>query len=188
MRLSDWRNWINNLRQDPGLDAGYDLMKNCWRSVVPWGLLVLLLAGCGSPEPSWSSYLVGTWHGTTRVDKTTLAAALDPRPRDVQLDIIFADLESSEYRFVFHADGTVLFEVLQANSEPSKGRWQVTAEDERIVTVLVESEGDGAAEKKLKIQFVNPDVFHIHTGPESAPNAVLQKYVREVPLTTDPDH
>lgn len=179
MLPSDWRNWTSSLRPNPGLDAGDILMENCWRFVLPCSLLTLLLAGCGSTETSWSSHLVGEWHGTTRVDKAKLAATLDPRPRDAQLDVIFADLEKSEYRLVFRSDGTILFDVLPGLPDQSSGRWQITVEQERRLTVRVESGDDAEAVKILNIQFVNPDIFQIHTGPTSAPDAIIQKYKRQ---------
>lgn len=153
--------------------------------------LALGLGGCGSTSQEgadedgpWSAHLAGRWDCSVRVDREKLAEGLDYTPSKTELDAIVSSVESGKFRLLFGKDGQLVYSVLEEDGTPGTeqpGSWKVVREEDRRVTVTLTPVDTSELASTLELEFVNPDIFQVHTGPKSAPRAIIQKYRRLQP-------
>jgi len=152
-------------------------------------LASIVLSGCPGEEQKPVDRLVGSWLGTVSVNEKKLEPALSGIDSKVQLETLVETLTAYQRRLVFHADGTVqVTESSSANTgipdNNGEGTWKVIRSDERsmeVEMIIASPEWNHEETQLWEIQFYDRNKFRIQTGPPGAKDAIVQKYIRQVP-------
>jgi hypothetical protein len=152
-------------------------------------LASVVLCGCPGEEQKPADRLVGSWLGTVSVNEKKLEPALSGIDSKVQLESLVETLTAYQRTLVFHADGTVqVTESSTANSDlpdnNGHGTWKVVRSDERsmeVEMIIANPEWNHQETQLWEIQFYDRNKFRIQTGPPGAKDAIVQKYIRQVP-------
>ena len=152
-------------------------------------LASVMLCGCPGEEQKPADRLVGSWLGTVSVNEKKLQPALAGIDGKVRLESLVANLKAIRRTLVFHANGTLeLTESSTANSDlpdnNGHGTWKVFRSDERsmeVEMIIASPEWNHQETQLWEIQFYDRNKFRIQTGPPGAKDAIVQKYIRQVP-------